>query len=240
MVIGLEVGESTGTPHMQGFVSVVNRMRFGGLRSRLPPLQRAALLVSRGSDQQNRTYCTKDSNVLLEIGVPKPDGKRSDLLAIKELIDSGVSGMDIADQYFSKWVQYRRSFEAYRDLRTESDRSLRLELRVIVYWGKPGTGKTRKVFEENEDLYIHAGGEWFDGYRGQQVVLFDDFRRDVLPLDLLLRVLDIYPILVPIKGGFTPWRPTKIYITSNVSPQGWCNYDDYPPLQRRLHEIVEF
>lgn len=62
--------------------------------------------------------------------------------------------------------------------------------------------------------------QWFDGYFDQRIVIIDDFRGEY-PLPLLLKLLDRYPMRVPVKGGFTNWAPTKVYITSNVQPEFW-------------------
>ena len=41
--------------------------------------------------------------------------------------------------------------------------------------------------------------QWFDGYMGQKVVCFDDFRKDFCTFHELLRLLDRYPMDVPVK-----------------------------------------
>ncbi len=42
-----------------------------------------------------------------------------------------------------------------------------------------------------------------------------------ISLDLLLRLLDKYPLKIDRKGGFIDWNPRRIYITSEVHPQFW-------------------
>lgn len=67
---------------------------------------------------------------------------------------------------------------------------------------------------------------WYDGYYGQPVALIDEFagKASRIALAQLLRILDRYPIRVPFKGGFIPFIPKKIYITSNVHPSQWYDY----------------
>lgn len=240
LCVGQEVAPSTGTHHLQGYLETSRRMRYEALRSSFPFLKRATLLVAKGNRKQNYEYCSKEK-LLLSIGSFTGSSNRTDLEDIRSSIDQGVSDLELARNNFPKWCQYRRAFQAYRALRLQESTALRLQLRVTCYWGAPGTGKTRAVYEAEKDLYIHCGGCWFDGYRGQPAVLFDDYRSGVLPFDVLLRVLDIYPIDVPVKGGFVPWRPERIYITSNLHPQHLVGTgDDYAPLGRRIHEIKEF
>lgn len=239
LIAGLEVGE-LGTPHVQGYLETARRSRFGTLRVGMPWLSRAALLVARGSFDDNHRYCSKEGNVLREIGDPIVPGKRRDLEEIRTSIDQGVPLLEIARRNFSKWCIYRRSFEAYKEMQRET-KELRLLLEVIVYWGPPGTGKTRKVYEvERDDLFfVPHGGQWFDGYAGQECVLFDDFDGSI-DYRLLLRLCDIYPLTVPIKGGFVHWTPKRIYFTSNKEPQLWYPAENYGPLGRRIHRVEEF
>lgn len=42
------------------------------------------------------------------------------------------------------------------------------------YWGQPGAGKSRKAYEENPGAYRKAQNKWFDGYRGEKVIILDD------------------------------------------------------------------
>jgi len=115
---------------------------------------------------------------------------------------------------------------------------------VEVIWGKTGTGKTRychdvaRIFYDS-DVWIYPGRGWFDGYTGQQVAIFDDFYGDV-SIDVMLKVLDLYKLNVPVKGGFVAWNPKRIYITSNKSPTDWyneLNMNQLEALLRRFHKI---
>lgn len=237
LVIGLETGEQ-GTPHFQGYLETTRKCVFRDLRQQMPFLLRAAIFTSRGDSRSNREYCVKDGNVLCEIGDPLQPGRRTDLEQIRQSIDNGVSELEISRDNFAKWCIYRRSFDAYR--RLVAPRTRRLELTVQVYVGEPGTGKTRKVYDDCPDVYrVPFGGLWFDGYTGQRDVLFDDFDGDV-PFRFLLQLLDIYPLDVPIKGGFVCWSPIRIFFTSNKSPDEWYPTERYGPLERRITEIKQF
>lgn len=117
---------------------------------------------------------------------------------------------------------------------------------VVVYWGRTGTGKTRAVFDnvnDKEDIYVHPGGNWFDGYDQHKIVLFDDYGGSEFKLTYLLKLIDRYPIRVPIKGGFTSWVPEEIYITSNRSPDSWypnAHEEHIDAMFRRFTNIVRF
>jgi hypothetical protein len=117
---------------------------------------------------------------------------------------------------------------------------------VIVYWGRTGSGKTRAVMDNipNENsIYIHPGGQWFDGYDRHEIVLFDDFGGSEFKLTYLLKLLDRYPMRVPVKGGFVSWVPREIYITSNLDPKNWysnAHHEHVDALFRRFSFIYHF
>jgi hypothetical protein len=121
---------------------------------------------------------------------------------------------------------------------------------VYWFWGKTGTGKTRKVFDENPDVYVWSGTwPWFHGYEDQTTVLFDNFCGEI-PFNQLLRLLDRYPMTVETKDetndGLKNWLATKIYITSIFPPDMMSSHDpkyrehDKAALKRRISEIVYF
>ena len=121
---------------------------------------------------------------------------------------------------------------------------------VIWFYGKTGTGKTRKTMEIAEELNLKTwmssdSLKWFDGYCNQELAIIDDLRKEILPnWAFLLRLLDRYALIVQIKGGFTRWNPKIIIITSPVEPHecfSWYNrqgeqqaWDSEEQLERRL------
>lgn len=235
-----EVGEN-GTPHLQGYLELSRRLRRRTISSLFGP--RLHLERRRGTQAEAITYCKKDQ----ADGTPadweehgerttQTPGRRTDLDTIKEFIDDGHSERDLAEEHFSKWVVYRRSFAKYKELITPN--GIRANLKVYVLWGEPGTGKTRYVYEKYPDVFSVPSSnlQWFDGYNGEATVLFDDYRGTGDESDLL-KLLDIYPMQVPVKGGFTHWRPSRIFITSNLQPP--FGHDAIgAPLARRLHHTL--
>ena len=114
---------------------------------------------------------------------------------------------------------------------------------VQVYWGRTGLGKTRKAFHQSKhNVWFYGSDGWFDGYCGQENVIFDDFGGHEFKLTYLLKLLDRYPMDVRIKGGFTCWCPRTIYITSNKNPSDWysCLQVHKEALFRRFSEVIEF
>lgn len=219
LVYGKEVGEAN-TPHLQGFVSFTARKTLAQVRS-VPGLSRSHCEPAKGTPLQAATYCKKDGEYTECGTLPLGErGRRTDLEQLYERIKSGATQKEIADEFPSQFIRYRNSIiSCIADHQTERD----WQCDVKVLWGRTGTGKTRQVFEAHpsKDIYVHPGDQWFNGYEGQPVALFDDFNGSEFKLSYLLKLLDRYKMKVPVKGGYVQWIPKTIYITSNKDPADW-------------------
>lgn len=240
LIIGREQGEG-GTPHLQGHI--IFKKKVSARAAKLVLGDRAHIEVSK-SPKDSINYCKKEGNYCEYGTKPRGSGGRSDLLSVQEAIRSGASIGTIRDEYFGTWCRYNRAIERYY-LEIQPRRDWCTE--VIVYWGETGTGKSRAVHEyandSRTDLYSHTGTDWFDGYSGQDLVLFDDFGGHEFKLTYLLKLLDRYPMLVPIKGGFVNWIPKKIFITSNKPVSEWylnATSEHRAALKRRITEEKHF
>lgn len=116
-----------------------------------------------------------------------------------------------------------------------------IERQVNVYWGKTGTGKSRRAWEEGGmDAYPKdPRSKFWDGYRGQSNVIIDEFRGGI-DISHMLRWLDRYPVIVEVKGGSVVLKAKTIWITSNLDPRQWYLGQDYETtdaLIRRLNII---
>lgn len=120
-----------------------------------------------------------------------------------------------------------------------------------VYWfyGQTGTGKTKAAIEKAGDKswWISSDFQWFDGYEGQEVAILDDVRAGSFRFNWLLRLLDRYPVQVPVKGGFVDWVPKIIIITAPLRPEDLFvdketkePWDHIDQLLRRITEVKEY
>lgn len=175
----------------------------------------------------------------------KGAGQRTDLVPFKEAIMSGKNQRELLDEFLNEFARFPRLYNTLRSL----NRPVRTtEFEVVLYFGEPGTGKTRKVWEDHPNHWAVPIGDkmWFDGYDLDKVVLFDDFRGAGSKVSLCdtLRMLDRYPIQTPIKGGFTWYMPDIVYITTNIHPRGWYGWIgrevNWRALKRRFNRIVIF
>lgn len=238
-VHGREVGEN-GTPHLQGYIEFSRRLRLNQVKDLCG--DRAHFESRRGTPQQARDYCVKDGDYWEKGSLSTvSQGSRTDLQAACDDILAGKRIRDIAESNPTTFVKYTRGLLALRRT-TQAGRDWKPD--VQVYWGDPGTGKTRRVYDSEEsEVYSHPGGQWFDGYDGQEAVLFDDFTGSCFKIQYLLKLIDRYPMDVPIKGGFVAWIPRRIFFTSNIPFEQW-----YPgardvhvrALRRRIDNITHF
>lgn len=119
-----------------------------------------------------------------------------------------------------------------------------IERTVFVFWGRTGTGKSKRAWEEAgvQAYSKDPRTKWWDGYKGEKSVVIDEFRGTV-DISHVLRWLDRYPVRVECKGSSRPLLAETVWITSNLDPRSW-----YPDLDaasvdallRRLTNIIEF
>jgi len=180
--------------------------------------------ISRGIDGTFAELC--DS---LE-GKKKKRSLTERLAEIQVKLQSGVTEQELSEEHFSEWVRYRTSFKAYKALHS-APRDFKTEVTVIQ--GPTGTGKSRYCSEEYPDAYWKARDQWWDNYEAQEVIIIDEFY-GWIPFDLLLRMLDRYPLKVEVKGGKVNFCPKKIIITTNKTPNTWYKDAYFPALARRV------
>jgi len=112
---------------------------------------------------------------------------------------------------------------------------------VQVFFGPTGTGKSRRAWDEallgGRSVYPKdPRTKFWYGYRGEDCVIFDEFRGGI-DIAHLLRWFDRYPVCVETKGGSVPLAATFVWITSNLHPREWFPGIDsasFAALERRL------
>jgi len=243
IICGRECGES-GTPHLQGYLQLSDRLRLNGVK-KLLGVQRLHLEVARGSAEDSKKYCSKEDLTPFEFGNSVSQGSRTDIESFQAAVIAGVPTADLVQSHFGFVLRYHRGLGVIRGYLAKP-RAWRTQC-VYVY-GRTGTGKTRFVHEDSQNLCPGSvtwlpdnSLKWFDGYEtGTKGVILDDFD-GTASIATLLRVIDRYPLKVPIKGGFVEFNPRIIWITSNYSPAHWYHTqgEHYNALMRRIDEIKE-
>ncbi len=160
-------------------------------------------------------------------------------------IDAGSTMLELAEEHFALYCQYRRPWADYMALKRKS-RGPQDPLVVHYWWGDTGTGKTTRAYNDYPTAYWHISGtKWFDGYDpdNDKCVIFDDYDTAAFTCRQFLTILQSFPRKVEVKGGTLDFKPETIVITNNVSPDMLYAADDprlIAAFIRRLTSVVHF
>jgi len=238
VAFGLEHCPKTDRMHLQAWVRAWHPIRLNQARtaaaSQWPRLSEFNKM--KGSIICNDAYCSKE-NELQEYGVkPNDPGVKHTLLEFKRKIEDGESCTEIAenDKYFNTFCQYRgglKDYEQHIDAKEQDARPKKVvklcrEMpEVYIRWGPPRSGKSKWAEDEYGVGKVYSMPKsypkFFGNYRGQPVVLFDEFEAFKSPIEDALFYFDRYPRDAEIKGGYTKFKPLTIILTSNINPRDW-------------------
>lgn len=240
---GVEICPTTNKEHLQCWCQCWNPVRWTQFKSYIGDSYRAPMF---GRLVDNEEYCAKEG-VYEDLGDKPMQGRRTDLIGTKRRLDQILVGeniMDVANEepHFGAIMKYSRSMQAYVDNRRKHQvRGDHSAPEVTYIYGPPGSGKTRYVRELEPNVYpvnSSDGYKWKDDYALEPAVLFNNVDPRKLNISQFLEEIDRYPIKVPTKGGFTWWKPKRIYITSIYSPDIFKSYFKDPlEFSRRVTSV---
>lgn len=214
-IYGREVGES-GTPHLQGYIEMAKESSLAHMKTLLPG---AHLEKRRGTGLEASDYCKKDGD-FEEYGTLAPPRGAAGGAATKrryeeafELAKKGdLDGID-KDMLTQHYHAYKRIRQDYQVAPPPLDN-------VCGHWyqGPPNTGKSYTARERYPGYYDKPCNKWFDGYRGEETIILDDFDHQHKVLGHhLKRWGDRYAFPAEQKGTTIQIRPKRIVVTSNYS-----------------------
>lgn len=224
-----EVGKE-GTPHTHIYLVATNAIHFSTLQKRF---YGAHIEPANGSNQENRDYIRKDGKWLTDeknetnlIGTFEESGelpqdratRLKENAAIYELIKNGASNPEVLEEYPNAFVKLDKIDRLRQTFLEEQYKDEFRKLEVTYIWGETGVGKTRGIMEKygysnvyRTTNYVHP----FDGYKGQDVLIFEEFRSS-LPISDMLKYLEGYPINLPCRYADRQACFTKVYIITNI------------------------
>ena len=255
-----EIGLETKTYHTHLFMYSPNGIRFRTVQSRIPNCH---IDYCKGTAQQNRDYVFKEGK---HAGTDKEDtrvdgtqlewgempverqGRRNDIIDLYDMIANGMTDYQILDTSPDYMLQLNQIRLTRQVIRSEKFKNTFRQLTTTYIYGSTGCGKTRYVMEKYgyENVYRVTNYKHpFDEYKGQDVVLFDEFRSS-LPLVDMLKYLDGYPVLLPCRFVDTQACFTKVYFTTNISlDKQYVNIqrdeiESYKAFLRRIHKVINW
>ena len=177
-----------------------------------------------GSIEENESYCSKEGK-LREFGDKPKQGCRGDLDETKEGIMKGDITVDeLAVENPSMYHQYGRTLTTLEDIALRQ--RWRTEMTTAIwYTGPSGVGKSHACFKNYspETHYVKPLGtadlKWWDGYRGQETVIFNEFRGQI-PFSELCDIIDKWPLSVSRRGREpVPFMAKRVLISSIKRPE---------------------
>nr|QGF19383.1 replication associated protein [Antarctic circular DNA molecule] len=240
-ISGTEVCPNTQKIHYQSYVHFTNAKTFDQVKKYFIN-SNVHIECAKGTANENIAYCSKD-NDYLEYGEKPCQGKRTDLIELRDQIQAGRSAIEIGWENPNVYHQYGRTLNFLEDfVRTTK---FRTEMTTGTWlYGPTGVGKSHQAFEgfTNETHYcVPKDGGWWDGYNQQETVIFNDFRGHI-PYDEMLTLCDKFPTHVRRRGRAPmPFTSSHIIVTSSLSPaevyHNRDETDDIAQLLRRFKVI---
>lgn len=255
-----EVGKNE-TYHTHLYLYRQNPMRFSMIKNKF---KAAHIDYCRGTSEENRDYIKKEgkykgtkkeetnlANTFEEYGeIPlEHQGQRNDLIDLYDMIKDGRDNFEILEENPSYMMQLDKIESCRQIIRGEKFKNTFRDMHVEYWSGKTGQGKTRTVMERHgyENVYrvtdyLHP----FDNYKGQDILLFDEYDSDLIRIQDMLNFLDGYPLDLPCRYNNKVACYTKVYIISNMSLT--LQYSDiqrnnnetWKAFLRRIHAVKIF
>lgn len=259
-----EVGGAEGTHHLQGYLELDRAMTIAAVLA-LPPFRDLhadgysfTLLPRRGTQAQAIAYCSKEDDTSIpgsftEIGAPKAQGARSDLVAVRDAVNAKRSREDLWEDHFPTMVRYHKAITEYTRIRTRP-RSWKTVVFFLV--GPPGTGKTRTATTLCSYLASTLGesryyvfpekrtGFWCDDYDRQGVAFLDEMDGNRMTPTQFNSLADRYECVVPAHGTAGHQFLAKyLVVCSNYLPKYWWRQRSKvqtEQVMRRLDVVIPF
>ena len=234
MIFQEEIAPTTGTHHLQGYVRFKTAKQMLAAKKAIAGASGLSpeMTPAKGTEEQNRTYCTKDESKSRkpgtqphEFGVYSPDsgkqGKRTDLENIAQQVIGGMAIRDVARENPVDFIRYHQGIHALAQLVTPLP-PVQRQVKVICMWGPTGTGKTHRVRMAFPEVFeVTPGRDPWGTYNGEKTILFDEFDYSKWTIQEMNRYLDKWRCNLSARyhDRFGGW--TLVVICANSRPESW-------------------
>ena len=182
----------------------------------------------------------------MEFGRITGQGQRTDIEEFTQAIIDGYSDIELLTEFPAQTQRYLNNIDKIRQmvLTEHYQKTLRHNLKVIFISGNAGVGKTRYIYERhpiNEIYRVTHYEHPFDNYKTQRILVLDEYNNQ-LNIQLLLNILDIYPLLLPARYADKWACYEQVYVISNYDfDELFSIYDAtiYKAIKRRFHLITQ-
>lgn len=237
-----EIG-AEGTPHTHLYLHFKSGVRFSQVKKAFPS---AHIETAQGSASDNRDYIRKEGKWLdsekKETNLPETfeewgkiphshSGERTDLSILYDLILDGLSNAEIIRINPNYMRNLNHIDRTRQSLREDEFKDTWREISCIYVYGETNTNKTRTYMERYgySNVYRitnYMGNAVWDGYRGQDVVIFEEYRSQIL-ISEILTWLEGYPNC-SLRARYADKVAcfTKVVIISNITLE-----EQYPNIQ---------
>ena len=226
-----EIGKDGGTYHTHVFICCTGAVRFSTLKKRFDG---AHFDVCKGTAVDNKNYVFKEGKWS---GSEKEDtrvdgtqeeygecpverqGQRNDINDLYAMIKEGLTNYEIIEsnpQYMLNIDKIDRVRQTILEERYKKDWR---DLETTYIYGTTGSGKTRSVMEKYGYDKVFRVTDYehpFDGYKGQDVIVFEEFRSSIR-IGEMLNYVDGYPVELRCRYANKVACYTKVYIVSNIA-----------------------
>lgn len=220
-----EIGKKEKTHHTHIYIVCSSAVRFSTIKNRFP---QAHIEIARGTSEQNRDYVFKNGKYEKDKGSTKlldtqeehgempleRQGARNDLADLYDMIKDGMSDYEILEENPNYILQIDTLEKVRQTFRKNQYRNIIREINTIYVWGKSGTGKSYNILNRHgfENVYrvtnyMHGT---FDSYKGQDVIVFEEYDSSFKIQDML-NYLDGYPLELPCRYANKVACFTKVY-----------------------------
>ena len=237
---------TTGTHHTHVFLYRPSPVRWHTVKNLFPT---AHIDKAYGSAQENRDYIQKGgkwsdtekaetavTGSFVEYGhMPEPQSEKApEMSALIEDIAAGKTTSQIIRENPKLAFRVKEIDVLRQTLLSEKYAEQNRIVETQYLYGATGTGKTSGIYRRHDprDIYRvtnyrNGRGVSFDDYHGQDVIVFEEFASQI-PIEEMLNLLDVYPLMLPARYSDKVACYTKVYITSNL------------PLSRQYQAVQQY